>query len=62
LSVSQEKNKKSAKKCTFLFFCCGSGAAVMSLCEVMPYGGVCALCAGYCGVAAITHALRALLR
>ena len=25
-------------------------------------GGLCALCAGYCGFAAITHALRALLR
>ena len=30
--------------------------------RLCAYGGVCALCAGDCGVAAITHALRALLR
>ena len=30
--------------------------------RLCAFGGLCALCAGYCGFAAITHALRALLR
>ena len=44
------------------FFCCGSAAVVMSLCEVMRLRrGVCAL-RWLLRRCAITHALRALLR
>ena len=46
----------------FVFFVVAAVLRECRFARLCAYGGVCALCAGDCGVAAITHALRALLR